>query len=158
MPRTFSPSMKANLILTSAKEQPTILLEIENELLSTPIRVARSSNDIRSNGNDYPACWFETTIPDDLQEQLPRAKLAVDNIGRSMTRWLEQLQGAPKTTVNFILVQESNPDFVEWNMVMDLMNFTVNRKQITGNLGFNDNTNQKAVAQEYNPRTANGIF
>ena len=158
MPRIFSPGMQANLIRTSGQEQPVILLEITNVILSGTIRVARAAKDIRSNGNDYPACWFECSLPDDLQEQLPRAKLEIDNVGRSLTRWLEQLQGAPETKVRFILVQESNPDFIEWDIVMDLMNLTVNRKKITGNLGFNDTLNQRCVNVLYRPNNAPGLF
>ena len=158
MPRIFSPSMKANLIRTSGEEQPIILLEITNVLITGTIRLARSSRDIHSNGNDYVACWFECAIPDDQAEQLPRARLEVDNVGRSLTRWLEQLQGAPKTKVRFILIQESNPDFVEWDIQMDLVNLTVNRSKITGNLGFNDTLNERCVNILYRPYNAPGLF
>jgi len=158
MPRVFSPSMKANLIRTSGDQQPVVLLEITNTLLTGTIRVARASEDIHSNGNDYIACWFETSLPDDQAEQLPRAKLEIDNVGRSLTRWLEQLQGAPETKVKFILVQESDPDFIEWSIEMDLMNLTVNRFKVSGNLGFNDTLNVRTTNVLYRPITAPGLF
>lgn len=156
--RQFTDGMKANLVQVSSCQIPIVLLEIRNEASPDVIYLAQDSEDVYSNGQVYSACYFEVSLPDDKESQIPRAAIAVPNIGRELTRWFEQLQGAPKTKVTFKIIQKHDPDTIELEYKMDLVNIVLTNKRVTGNLSYRDTLNKDAVPIQYRPETAPGLF
>lgn len=158
MPRNYSSAFQASVNATGAAEKPLILLEIDHADLATPVRVVNDTQDIIHNSDTFTALAFRVTLPDDLQQGLPRAQIALDNIGRELTQWLEASGGGQGATVRFIQVLRSDPDTVEWEITMDLTNVGMDMMQVTGVLGFSDLVNQPGVPLTYRPDTAPGLF
>jgi len=158
MAKNFSDTLKANLIRTSAEESPLCLLTIENDMLGTPIRVVRDFTDVVSNGETYAACNFDYSLPNESENEVPRCQLSIDNVGRTLTSMFEQLQGAPETTCYFQLIKRSEPDFVEFDIKMDLVNVTITRFRVQGDLQFDRTLNRPAISQIYNKRNAPGLY
>jgi len=158
MPRVFSGAMTANLIQVSAPEHPVVLVEFQHPQLVTPIRIANSNEDVVSNGDTYIACPINVVIPDDFENELPRARLEIDNVGRAVVRWIEQTNGGQNTTVFLRIVQKSNPDVIEYEICTDFRNITVTPTKISGTLGYEDVLNKVSVPILYTRERFPGLY
>lgn len=155
--RDYSAQARRAINATSG-EAPVILLEITHPDLSAPIRVAQDNADIVCQGNVFAAFAFEIDLPDDQDKQTPRARLAMDNVGRELTQWIEASNGGEGAQVRVMQVMRSDPDVVEWEATLDLSNVEMDVRRVTGELGFEDLLNKPGVLLRYDPQTAPGIF
>ena len=135
-----------------------MLLEINHESLSSPVRVVNDMQDLTSNGNLFIACPFRYVLPDDFENQLPKARLAVDNIGRDLMYWIETSAGGNGSTVKMMQVMRSRPDTIEWSISMNLYNVQVTMREVSAELGFENLFAKPAVALQYRPDNTPGIF
>ena len=158
MVKPYSSQFKSTLSKVSAEEAPLVLLEISHPALSTPVRVVNDTQDLTSNGNFYIACPFRFIPPDDLENQLPKAKLAVDNVGRDLMHWIETTSGGQGSTVKAMTVMRSRPDQIEWSISMNLYNVQVTMKEVSAELGYDNLFAKPAVARQYRPDNSPGLF
>lgn len=158
MARNYSSQYKSTLAKVSAEEAPLVLLEINHESLSSPVRVVNDMQDLTSNGNLFIACPFRYVLPDDFENQLPKARLAVDNIGRDLMYWIETSAGGNGSTVKMMQVMRSRPDTIEWSISMNLYNVQVTMREVSAELGFENLFAKPAVALQYRPDNTPGIF
>lgn len=135
-----------------------MLLEISHASLTTPVRVVNDMQDLTSNGNLFIACPFRYVLPDDFENQLPKARLAVDNVGRDLMYWIETSAGGNGSTVKMMQVMRSRPDTVEWSITMNLYNVQVTMKEVSAELGFENLFAKPAVLLQYRPDNSPGIF
>lgn len=158
MARSYSAAYKRKVGATGADESPLILLEIDNDAWANPIRVCNDNQDLVHNGNTFVSYSYDVVLPDDKDKQLPRAKLVIDNAGEDLTGPLDASRGGVGTTVRFIEVLRSNPNNIEWEATMDLTNVTVQWTQVSGQLGYENLLDRPAVALDFRPNTAPGLF
>lgn len=135
-----------------------MLLEINHASLTTPVRVVNDMQDLTSNGNLFIACPFRYVLPDDFENQLPKARLAVDNVGRDLMYWIETSAGGNGSTVKMMQVMRSRPDTIEWSITMNLYNVQVTMKEVSAELGFENLFAKPAVLLQYRPDNSPGIF
>lgn len=155
---TYSPAARRNLLSTSADEPMIILAEITHADLEVPIRVANDVENITVEGNEFIACPFSLTKPDDVDQQTPSAQISVDNIGRELTQWLEYSRGGKGAKLRMMAVLRSSPEVLEFDMTMDLTGLSINNLTVDGNLGYKDTLMQPAVAVRYDPITSPGMW
>ena len=158
MPRNYSAAYKSTLAQTSAPETPLILLEITHPDLALPVRVVNDTQDVTSNGDLYVAVPFRCELPDDLENQQPKARLAIDNVGRDLVYWLEISGGGEGSSVHVMQIMRSTPDVVEWEITMQLANVRITQAEVSGELNFENLFGRPAVAVQYRPDTAPGVF
>lgn len=158
MARAYSAEYRSTLASTSAHEAPLTLLEISHPGLTEPIRVVNDNDNIISNGHTFVACGFRCYLPDDMDNKMPTAQLAVDNVGREMMYWIESSGGGAGTTVRFIQLMRSRPDLIEWEITMGLTNIKVTSKEVTGDLGYENIFGRPAITMRNDPFTMPGIF
>ncbi len=158
VPQNYSTQYKSTLAEVSAKESRLYLLEISHPALTEPVRVINDTQDLVSNGNNYIACPFRFVPPDDFENQLPKARLAVDNVGRDLMYWIETTSGGEGSTVKCMEVMRSRPDQIETSLSLNLYNVHVTPKEVTGELGYYNLFAKPAVALQYRPDTAPGIY
>jgi hypothetical protein len=158
MPRNYSAHFRSRINATAADEAPLILLEIAHPTLATPIRVVNDTQDLVSNGNLYVGVAFAIWLPDDIEGQMPRARLAIDNVGRELVEPIENSGGAQGATVRVMQVLRSQPDVIEWEATLDMRNVEMTQAQITGELGYEDILNRPAIAMRYDPASSPGLF
>lgn len=158
MARQFSQAGTRNVIATSADEPLLALIEITHPDLEVPVRFVNDTADIEVEGDTYFKCWFDLALPDDRDEQVPAAKLEVDNIGRELTQWLEVSGGGAGAQCRLLMVLRSNPSNIEFDMTMDLTGLVITNTRVTGDLGFKNTLMQSAVTVRFDPSTAPGIF
>lgn len=158
MSRAYSSTFKSTLNSVSANESPLVCLEISHAGLSVPVRVVNDNTDLTSNGNLFIAAPFECILPDDMENQLPKAKLAIDNIGRDLVYWLETSGGGEGATVRFMQIMRSNPNLIEWETTMNLSNVQITMTKVTADLGFENIFSKPAVRMQYRPDNSAGMF
>lgn len=158
MAKAYSAEYKSTLSAVSAPEAPLILLVINHADLASPIRVVNDTQNITSNGNTYIGYPFRFILPNDYENQLPKAKLAIDNVGRDLMEWIESSGGAAGTTVTFMQIMRSRPNQIEWQITMSLYNVSVNPMEVTGELGFENLFAKPAISIQYRPETCAAIF
>lgn len=158
MPRAYTANYKSTLARTSASEVPLILLEISHADLVQPVRVVNDTQDITSNGDLFVALPFRCDLPEDFENQLPKARLVVDNVGRDLTYWLEVSGGGEGSSAHLMQVMRSAPDVVEWEITMQLTNVRISMGEVSGELSFENLFARPAAAVQYRPDTAPGVF
>ena len=158
MSRIYSSEFKSTLAQVSAPESALVLLEINHAELATPVRVVNDTQDLVSNGQTYIAIPFRCTLPDDFENQLPKARLSVDNVGKDLMYWIETSGGGNGSTVTMKQVMRSRPDTIEWSITMNLYNVSCTMTEVSGELGYENLFSKKAIAVQYRPNTAPGLF
>jgi len=158
MPRNYSDKFKSTLAAVNSEEIPFVLLEISHSELSSPVRVINDTQDLTSNGNLYIGCPFRALMPDDFENQLPKASIAIDNVSKDLMYWIEQSGGAKGSTVRFMQVMRSRPDLIEWEITINLYNISCTPKEITGELGYENLFTKPAVSMQYRNSNSPGIF
>jgi len=158
MAKPYSPEYKSTLAKVSAPEAPFIMLEIDHPDLVEPIRIINDTQELTSNGNVYIACPFRCILPDDYENQLPKARLAVDNIGRELMYWIETTAGGNGSTVRFMQIMRSRPDQIEWEITMSLYNVQATMQEISAELGFENLFSKPAINIQYRPTNSPGLF
>lgn len=143
---------------SSTGQEPLYLLEITHPDLAVPIRVVRDTQDLVSNGNTFTAMAFDIQMPDDVDKQLPRAPIQIDNVGRELVQWLEASNGGVGAQVRVMQVMRDTPDVIEEDITMDLMNVRQNKAFVIGQLGYDDVLNRAGLAASYRPDNTPGIF
>ncbi|CAB3922207.1 DUF1833 family protein [Achromobacter deleyi] len=158
MARNLSPKADRNILATSADDPLLELIEITHAGLAVPARFVNDTVDIVVEGNTFLACRFELSLPDDQDEQVPSARLSVDNIGRELTQWLEVSQGGAGAKCRLILLLRSAPANLEFDMTMDLTGLAITNYRVSGDLGFKNTLMQSAVTVRFDPTTSPGNF
>lgn len=156
MPFTAAANKKINSVSTDAL--PLLLLEINHTDLPSPIRVVQDNEDITFESNTYTTLGFEASLPDDIANKLPRANLAVDNVGRELVSWIENSAGGQGASCRLIQIMRSDPSTIEWEITMDLSNLSIDMLKVTGELSFDDLLNKPGVTKVYRPNVAPGLF
>ena len=156
--RAYSAAYKSTLSATSAPEAPLELLEITHPDLPSPVRVVNDTQNITCNGVEFIACGFRCLLPDDQENQLPKATLEVDNVGRELMYWIETSGGGYGAQARFIQVMRSRPNLVEYEITLDLSDVKATMQTVSGELGYDNIFTRPAVASRYDPFTAPGAF
>lgn len=158
MARTHSSQFKSTIASVSSEESPLILVEISHPVLSTPVRVINDTQDLTSNGNLFIACPFRFSMPDDFEGQIPKARIAVDNIGRDLMYWIETSGGGDGSTIRIMQIMRSRPDLIEWDQTFSMFNVVANMQEISAELGFENLFSTPAIKCQYRPDNSPGIF
>lgn len=173
---TYSSAGRRSLYATSAKESIVIAIEVIHPDLAVPLRFVNDNQDLFIGDDRYFATRFDVTLPDNKDQQVPRARLSVDNVGRELTQWLEQSNGGKGAKCRLLQVLRSQTDdydaedyfaqdyvygenpIIEFDITLDLTGLSINNLVVDGELGFRDTLNQSAVAVRYTPQTAPGLW
>lgn len=158
MPKAVTTTLRDRVMRTSSPEAPLVLLTITHPLLATPVRVVNDTQDIVSRSNNYVAIPFRVTWPDDQDRQMPRARLAVDNVGRELMAWLEASAGGTGATATLEQILPSTPDVVEISCVLDILSVTANVSEVSAELGFENIYAKPLVRLQYRPESHPGMF
>lgn len=158
MAQAYSSEYRSTLSQLGAPEAPFILMEINHAELASPIRVVNDNQSITSNGNLYVGYPFNFVMPSDYENQLPKAKISIDNVGRELMQWIETSNGAGGATVKFSQIMRSRPNQIEWEISMSLFNVQVNQREISAELGFENLFAKPAISIQYRPENSAPLF
>ena len=148
--RALHDSAPADRLLTA--------LEISHPAVAVPVRVINDTESREIEGNDYVALRFDARLADDVDGQVPQAELAIDNVGRALTQWIEAAHGGVGATVRVMLVLDIDDPPVEWEVTLDVAGMSVGQERVTARLGFDPLLGRAAVALRHDPQTSLGLF
>ena len=139
-----------NRILTCA--------EFRHPDLSAPLRAVNDTEDRVVAGETYTATRFEAKLADDAKRRAPRAEISVGNVGRALSRFVEESGGAAGGTVRLFQVLAVDGAHPNWELTLDIMGITGDSANVRVSLGFDPLLGRPAVALRYDPQTAPGLF
>ena len=149
----------ARTIRESAPERRLLTaLEIRHAAVAAPVRVVNDTVERTIEGNRYVALRFDARLADDVEGQAPQAELAIDNVGRDLTQWLEAAQGGTGATVRVLQVLDIDDPPIEWELTMDVAGVQVDAERVTARLGFDPLLGRAAVTLRHDPQTSPGLF
>ena len=149
----------ARTIRESAPERRLLTaLEIRHPAVAAPVRVVNDAEDRTIEGNRYVALRFDARLADDVEGQAPQAELAIDNVGRDLTQWVEAEGGGTGATVRVLQVLDIDDPPIEWELTMDVAGVVVDAERVTARLGFDPLLGRAAVALRHDPQTSPGLF
>jgi hypothetical protein len=158
MTRGYSSAAATELHATSSGDPPIVLAELTHSGLTTPVRVVNDTQSIVSNGATFIALAFAVVLPDEQEGTLPRAQLAIDNVGRELMQWLDTSNGGQGAQVRLMQVRRSAPDTIEYEITLDLASLRATSKVVSAELGFESFLDRPAVLTRYDPAAAPGLF
>ena len=133
-------------------------LEIRHPAIVEPVRVVNDTEDRTIDGERYVALRFGARFAGDVEGRAPRAELAIDNVGRELTQWIEAAQGGVGATVRIMQVLADKPATPEWEMTMDVAHIRLDQERIVARLGFDPLLGRAAVTLRHDPQTSPGLF
>ena len=148
--RALRESAPANRVLTA--------LEIRHPAIAQPVRVINDTVGRTIEGNDYVALRFDARLADDIEGQAPQAELAIDNVGRALTQWIEAAQGGIGASVRVLQVLDTDDPPVEWEITLDVAGMAVDQERVSARLGFDPLLGRAAVTLRHDPQTSPGLF
>ena len=148
--RALRESAPANRVLTA--------LEIRHPAIAQPVRVINDTVGRTIEGNDFVALRFDARLADDIEGQAPQAELAIDNVGRALTQWIEAAQGGIGASVRVLQVLDTDDPPVEWEITLDVAGMAVDQERVSARLGFDPLLGRSAVTLRHDPQTSPGLF
>ena len=136
-------------------------LDVAHPDLTAPVRVVNDRRDLVLDGVTYSALAFRARLAADVEGRAPRAEIAIDHVGRALTRWVDAAQGGSGATVRVMRVLAPRPPAVpavEWEVTVDVLSVRVDQRQVVVALGFDPLLSRPAVTMRYDPQTAPGLF
>ena len=149
----------ARALRESAPERRLLTaLEIAHPAIADPVRVVNDTIERTIEGNRYVALRFDARLADDVDGQAPQAELAIDNVGRALTQWVEATGGGVGATVRVMQVLDIDDPPVEWEVTLDVAGMAVDQERVTARLGFDPLLGRSAVTLRHDPQTSPGLF
>jgi len=155
--KNYTSNFKEKTSATTG-EEPVYLLEITHDELAAPVRVVNDTQNLTHSGDVFTACAFRVQFPEDIAQSMPRVPIAIDNLGKEMTSWLDESGGGRGATVRIMQVMRDTPNVVEQEYTMLLMNTQQNIIEISGELGYDNILELPALGVLYSPQSASGLF
>ncbi len=154
----FSQGFKINVNRLNAEESAIVLLEIDHPLISDTIRLVRDNKSVVSNGETYNAMAFDFKRQSDVQGEVPKVTLQIQNVGRSLVKWIDQSGGGKDAEITALLIRRSSPDLVEERIKLQVERITINSTLVVLNLVVQNNLIRRGIKYIYNIQRAPGLF
>ncbi len=135
---------------------PLALLTIDHDDIDPAIRVVANKVGISSNGETFSAFPFEITLPDNLEDAPPRARLKIDNVSREIAQAIRDISTPADVTIQ--VVRHDALDTVEMTWpAMRLTNVRWNALTVEGDLEFENLTREPYPAHTFSPAEFPGL-
>ena len=153
----------------SATTMEAILAQQTDQVFLTTLRISHPDlnddllfvNDTAQHimsGETYLPAGFEFRLPDDVEDNVPRGQILLDNVDQQIIQVVRPLNVAPSIEVNIVRVDD--PPVVELGPIeFELQEFSYDAHTIRGQLGYaQDFLTEGFPRDNFNPRTAPGLF
>jgi len=157
MSRIVSNSTRNAIYSQESGDAFIILLTIDHPSLAVPIRVSGDAVDTISRENNFIAFPFEITLPDDVENSSPRARLVIDNVDRQIVKTIREISSSADVLIEIVRAVE--PNVVEAQFAnFKLTNVTYDAFKVEGDLTIEDFTAEPFPAAIFSPSLFPGIF
>ncbi|MDE2640411.1 MAG: DUF1833 family protein [Chloroflexota bacterium] len=143
---------------TSPEQAILTALEITHPDVAQPLRVVDATEGRTIEGNAYVALRFQARLAQDEESRAPRAEIAMDNVGREATRWIDEAGGGAGAAVRVMQMLDAAVPQIEWEMTLDVLRVSIDSERLVARLGFDPGLGRPAVTVRHDPQTTPGIF
>lgn len=166
MGRTLSLNMKRAIFSQETGEVVVCLLKLDHADLAAPLRLSSDPTIELSSGGrgtvhlgaDYHFLPFDITLPDELEDRPPTARLSVDNVDRQIVQAVRSVSSGP-IDVELRIVLASDPDTIEVGpMSFKARNVEYDESRVSATLAFEDVLSEPFPAQLITPNNFPGLF
>ena len=136
-------------------------LEITHSALTTPARVVNDVQGRIIETHTYQPVAFRPTLLSDEEGRAASAAIEIDNVGRTLTYWIDASQGGVGAAVRVMQVRlppANAPAVVEWSVSLGVLAVHMDQHRVSVRLGYASLLDRPAVAMRYDLRTAPGLF
>ena len=157
MSRSLSSTFLEAIYSQETSEVFLLLLEIDHDDLSGPIRVANNYANVTSSGNTYVGFPFELSLPADFEDQLPAITLTICNVDRQVVDAVRTIDGP--ATADLSVVLASDPDTIEIGpLSLTLREVSYDALTVSGSLQPEDLLNEPFPGDIFSPGNYPGLF
>ena len=150
-------AFKAAVFAQETEEVFAVLLTIDHDALTAPIRASSSGEDIVSNGNTFIAYPFEVRLSEDNPDSPPTMHLTIDNVDQTIVRTIRSIVIPPSVTMQ--VVRASAPDVIEVSFEDFRMNAASgNALTVSGELSLEFFLSEPYPYQTFGPARFPGCF
>jgi hypothetical protein len=155
--RAVSATMRASMFAQETSEVYLVLLKVDHPDLATPLYFVNAAADVTSNAILYTAIAFDVSLPADVDDELPKVKLTIDNVERTLVPTISQYSDG--LTVAMSVVLASDPDTVEIGpFTMTVQNISFDAQAVVIDLGFSTFLDEAFPAHSFTPIDFPGLF
>jgi hypothetical protein len=155
--RTLSAAARQSMFGSETDQVWLLLLTINHQSLSEPIRVVRNFTQITSRGNIYIAMAFDIELPGDDPDNLSQVRLRIDNVDRSIVEAIRQMDSPATCEIEVVLA--SSPDTVEVGpFSLTLGDVSYDQHVVEGTFKFEDILNESFPKDTFVPAKFQGLF
>lgn len=135
-----------------------VLMDIEHPFIDDTIRLINDNMDIVSLSNRYLSMPFDIKRQSDVQNELPRITVVIQNVGRSIVKWIDSSGGGRNAKIKIKLVRRSTPDIIEETLELAVATVTITTETILLNLIIQNNLNKRSCRLTFDVYRALGLF
>lgn len=135
--------------------------EVSHPLLSERLRVINEARDQTVGGNVYQALRFGLRLAADVDGRPPRGEVWIDNVGRAVTRWIEDAGGGVGATVRLMSLSRDGTTGaydIEWSHDLAVVSVRIDNTRVSAVLGATSLRGRAAVAVRHDPSHSPGLF
>lgn len=154
----LSDDFKINVNKLNASEAVLTLLEITHPFITDPVRLVMDNCNVVSNGNTFIAMAFDIKRQDDIKDEVPKVEITLQNIGRSLVKWIDQSGGGRDAEVKAMLIRRSSPDLIEESINLSIERVFINSQFVRLSLTIQNNLIRKGTKWVFDKERAPGLF
>jgi len=155
---SFTSNFKINVNRLNAEESVLILLEITHPQISGTIRLVKDNKEVVSGGETFNAISFDFKRQDDIQGEVPKVSLVIQNVGRSLVKWIDQSGGGKGAEITALLIRRSTPNTIEERIKLQIERIAITSTVVSFTLVIQNNLIRRGIKYIYNTSRAPGLF
>lgn len=149
--RRAAASLSPDLVLVAA-------MEITHPTIEEHIRVVNDAEQRTIEGETYAPLRFGARLVSDVEGEVPRAEITVDNVGYVLTRWIHATDGGAGARIRFMEVSIGAATQVEWDLSLRVHSMHADERIIRATIGFPRLHEIPAVVVRHDQAHSPGLF
>ena len=149
--RRAAASLSPDLVLVAA-------MEITHPSIDDPIRAVNDGEQRTIEGEIYAPLRFGARLVSDVEGEVPRAEITMDNVGYDLTRWLHVTNGGSDARARFMEVSIGDVVRVEWELSLRTHSMHAGERIVRAVIGFPRLHDTPAVVARHDQAHSPGLF
>ena len=138
-------------------------LEISHSSLPTPVRVVNDNSDHLAEGNLFIACAFSATLPQEVDGEVRRASIRLDNVGKPLMKWVTASRGGEGAQMRILtlipsVVAGERTSFVVFDVSMSVAVAEITNEYVSIELTDDSMIHTPGILLRHDPGISPGLF
>lgn len=167
MSRTVSLTARAAINAQDTTEIPVVLLTIAHPDFADTLRISSDPTTristtpllygTVSDGNTFQFCPLSISLPDDMDERAPTARLGVENVSQVLVELVRSVTTPGTCTIQMVLASSPDTVEIEWP-TLDIRGVQFNANLMNFEFGLNALDDEPFPAGIFAPSGFPGLF